>query len=184
MDNRDERKMRDIAARIEKLKGKQDKVADKAKEPDSDFGSLMRDFSSEDFETDPGYQFRLGEGAKAIENSAAARGMQLSGAALKGLDRYTQDFASNEYGRAWDRDSLEKQRKYNFLSGQSAAGQNTGAALGSMGSNSANAISDLFTQGGNARAGGIIGSSNALSGAFGDIGSYLRMKDMLQSYRG
>src|SRR6266576_2845953 len=39
----------------------------------SDFGSLNRDFSSSDFTTDPGYDFRLSEGAKALERSAASK---------------------------------------------------------------------------------------------------------------
>lgn len=45
-----------------------------------------------------GYQFRLGEGLGAITGSAAARGLLNSGGTLKGLTRYGQDFASNEFG--------------------------------------------------------------------------------------
>lgn len=50
------------------------------------------------FYASPGYQFRLGEGQKALERSAAARGMLNSGATLKGITRYGQDYASNEFG--------------------------------------------------------------------------------------
>lgn len=52
---------------------------------------------------DPGYQFRFGEGQKAMERSAAARGGLQSGSALKAAQRYGQDFASNEYGNAFNR---------------------------------------------------------------------------------
>ena len=55
------------------------------------------------FKQDPGYQFRLGEGLKGVENSAAARGSQLSGGTLKALQRYGQNFASNEYNNAYGR---------------------------------------------------------------------------------
>lgn len=55
------------------------------------------------FQQDPGYQFRLGEGNKAINSALAARGMANSGAALKQLTRYGQDFASNEYQNAYNR---------------------------------------------------------------------------------
>jgi len=47
----------------------------------------------------PGYQFRLGEGVKAVERSAAARGSLQSGAAMKAVQRYGEGLASEEYGR-------------------------------------------------------------------------------------
>lgn len=54
---------------------------------------------------DPGYQFRLEEGAKALERSAAARGVLRTGGTLKDLLSYGQDLASQEYenvyGRRW-----------------------------------------------------------------------------------
>jgi hypothetical protein len=40
-----------------------------------DYGRFGRDFSMADYEADPGYAFRLAEGNKALERSAAARGM-------------------------------------------------------------------------------------------------------------
>ncbi|MCK4826846.1 hypothetical protein KA005_64520, partial [bacterium] len=50
-----------------------------------------------EFEESPGYQFRLGEGQKAIERGAAARGGALSGAAVKAGMRYGQQFATQDY---------------------------------------------------------------------------------------
>ena len=52
---------------------------------------------------DPGYQFRLSEGLKGIERSAAAKGTLLTGGTLKALAGYHQGLASQEYGNAWDR---------------------------------------------------------------------------------
>jgi hypothetical protein len=49
------------------------------------------------FKTSPGYQFRVSEGQKALERSAAARGNVLSGAQLKALTRFGQQTASQEY---------------------------------------------------------------------------------------
>jgi hypothetical protein len=65
--------------------------------------SMLRNFGAADFEKEPGYEFRLQEGNRNIENTAAARGGLLSGAALKAMQRFGQDFASNEFGRASDR---------------------------------------------------------------------------------
>ena len=44
-----------------------------------DYGRYGRDFAMSDYEADPGYAFRLAEGNKALERSAAARGMVMSG---------------------------------------------------------------------------------------------------------
>ena len=52
---------------------------------------------------DPGVQFRLDEGRKALEASAAARGGLLSGPALAALQRQGQELSSQEYGQAWNR---------------------------------------------------------------------------------
>ncbi len=56
-----------------------------------------------DFMNDPGYQFRLAEGQKALERSAAAKGTATGGAALKAASRYGQDYASNEYSNVYNR---------------------------------------------------------------------------------
>jgi hypothetical protein len=54
-------------------------------------------------QADPGYQFRLSEGLKALDRQAAARGGLISGSALKAAQRYGQDMASQEYGQAYNR---------------------------------------------------------------------------------
>lgn len=68
-------------------------------------------FDPSQVQIDPGYQFRLSEGLKALERSAAARGGLLSGATGKALTRYGQEMGSQEfqnaYGRAMDRSLTE-----------------------------------------------------------------------------
>lgn len=49
------------------------------------------------FQTDPGYEFNLSEGLKAIDRGAAARGGLQSGAALKAEQRYGAGLASQQY---------------------------------------------------------------------------------------
>lgn len=78
------------------------------------------------FEGDPGYQFRMAEGTKALNASAAARGMSQGGAQAKALTRYGQDYGSNEYNNAYN-------RQFNRLStlagfGRSANDANTSSA--------------------------------------------------------
>lgn len=95
----------------------------KANNPDKmGDGRLLRDFTNEDFVKDPGYDFRLQQGEQGIDRALAARGGRESGAALKAIARYNQDFGSNEFQNAFNRDTVNKNTIYSFLSGQSAQG--------------------------------------------------------------
>jgi hypothetical protein len=52
---------------------------------------------------DPSYQFRLSEGQRVLDASAAARGTLRTGGHLKDTVGYGQQFASQEYGNIYDR---------------------------------------------------------------------------------
>jgi hypothetical protein len=113
----------------------------------------------------PGYQFRLAEGAKALQRSAAARGTLLTGGTLKGLERYAQDYASGEYAnRAQQLFSLAG------LGQRSAAGQadaNNAYATGA---------GNLITQAGNAQSAGTIAGGNAYANAInGGVNNALQL---------
>lgn len=89
-------------------------------------------------QTDPSYQFRLDEGMKGVESSAAAKGMQLSGSNLKDLTNYSQDYASTEYGNAYNRWQNDLKNQFglaqmgqNAASGVAGQGANLGAQAGS-----------------------------------------------------
>ena len=56
-----------------------------------------------DFEADPGYQFRLDQGMKALEGSAAARGGLISSNTGDSIQDFAQGLASQEYGDAYNR---------------------------------------------------------------------------------
>lgn len=109
-----------------------------------------------DFTTDPSYQFRLAEGQKAVDNSAAARGSTLSGAALKALQKYGQGQASTEF-----------QNSYNRLAAVSGQGQNAAAQQGSATMNFGNSAAQNITGAGDATASGTVGQSNAWTSALG-----------------
>ena len=63
-----------------------------------------------DFEADPGYKFRLEQGMKAIEGSAAARGGLFSGGTGQALQEFGQGLAAQEYGDAYRR--FQDQRNF------------------------------------------------------------------------
>jgi hypothetical protein len=123
---------------------------------------------------DPAYAFRMSEGLKALDRSAAARGGLLSGGTLKGIEQYGQGLASEEYQNAFNRYQATRTNTlapYQSLQGvgqAAAAGQ--AANLGSLGSNLQAASSNAA----NASAAGTIGSANAWSsGLTGGVSSYM-----------
>ena len=87
-------------------------------------GYLARNFTNADFVKDPGYEFRMAEGERGQNNSLAAQGGLLSGAAMKALERYRQGFASQEYDKAYARFTNDQQSQYSRLAGIQTAGQN------------------------------------------------------------
>ena len=93
-----------------------------------DPASAMRNFGASDFQADPGYAFRLSEGMKALDRTAASRGGLLSGSTLKGAQRFGSDLASQEYGNAYNRfqanratQSQEYQNAFNRYQAERAA---------------------------------------------------------------
>jgi hypothetical protein len=65
-------------------------------------------------QNDPGYQFRLDQGMKMLDNSAAAKGGLLSGNTLQGRQNYAQNYASNEYGNVYNRAMQEYTNRFNI----------------------------------------------------------------------
>jgi len=128
------------------------------------YGKYGKDFSMADYQADPGYAFRLSEGQKALERSAAARGGLISGGALKAATRYGQDMGSQEYQNAFNRYQTSRTNQLQPLgnlmaSGQSAA-SNQGSAAGQYGANAGQA----YMAAGNAVGAGQLGAANTLAG--------------------
>lgn len=165
-----------------------------------DFGLYNRDFTMKNFQADPGYAFRMSEGMKALERSAAARGGLLSGATLKGIERFGQGLASEEYANAFNRYQAERAARINPLQAMLGQGQTATGAMSNMTSAQAQALgqtlgglsSAMGTAGaqrastygqlggalgqaygnmGQAQASGYAGLANAAMGAFGGLGN-------------
>lgn len=132
---------------------------------DPRFGSLLDRFTGDDLEQEPGYQFGLNEGEKAIDRMARARGGLDSGATLKALLRFNNDYAGTKFNEGFNRDSTEKTRIFNMLSGVSGTGQTATGQVASAGTNASNNIANLIGQQGDARAAGVVGSNRAWTDA-------------------
>lgn len=121
-------------------------------------GSLTKNDFMNNWQTDPGYQFRMDEGNKAINAAAGARGMYNSGATMKALAKYGQDYASGEYNNVY-------QRQYNRLSSLAGIGQNATGQNQASGQNYANQSSQAYQYLGNAQAANSVAQGNAFNGA-------------------
>ncbi len=136
-------------------------------------------FGMDQFQADPGYAFRMGEGMKALERSAAARGGLLSGSMLKGAQRFGQDLASQEYTNAFNRYQAERQARLQPLQSLAGVGQTTAQQLGQAGMQAAQNIGETQMAGAAARASGYVGGANALTGALSGAGNAYMQGQML-----
>lgn len=97
----------------------------------SNLGQYQKELNAGfDYTADPGYQFRLDEGNRAIEYGAASRGRSLSSATLRNLVKYNSGMASQEYGASYSR----WQDRLNRLGQLGTLGYNATNNLSNMGS--------------------------------------------------
>lgn len=127
-----------------------------------DYGRYAKDFTLADYQADPGYGFRLDEGMKALERSAAARGGLLSGATLRGTQRFGQDLASQEYQNAFNRYYSQRASQLNPLQSLMGSGQT-----------SANTITGAMGQAGQGIAGAQMGAGAAQASGYTGMASAL-----------
>jgi hypothetical protein len=156
------------------------------------------------FMNDPGYQFRIDQGNRAVQNSAFGRGAGLTGGALRALTDYSQGAASQEYGNVFNR-ALQGQtfnRDTSFGNADRALnsymasrdtfwgdndrlfgrnfslaglGQNAAAGVGNSIGQYGQSMNALITGQGNANASASIGRGNAIAGGInGGLDAYAR----------
>jgi len=129
------------------------------------YGKYARDFSTQDFQADPGYAFRMSEGLKSLDRQAAMRGGLISGGALKAAQRYGQDMASDEYTNAFNRYQVNRANQLTPLQSMMGAGQTSVNALGNAaqayGSGAGSAAQNYASGGGSALMSGGANIGNA-----------------------
>lgn len=154
-------------------------------------GRFMQTFSPANFQQDPSYQWRLQQGEKALQASAAAKGLLGTGQGLRDITDYGQNAASQEYQAAYNRFQDTNNTLFNRLMGLAGNSQNAAAGLGAQGtqvsSNLANtamsgvaAQNNYLTSAAAAQAAGQIGQANALSNTVGSLGNYYMQYQMMK----
>jgi hypothetical protein len=132
--------------------------------------------TEQQLEQTPGYQFTLQQGLKGVDNAASAKGLNLSGAQMKGIGQYTTGLADQTYQQQYQ-NALQNfmtnygvnSDLYNRYAGLVGLGQNAAAGIGNAGLQTASQAGNFLTSGANASAAGTIGAANAINGGIGSI---------------
>ncbi len=110
----------------------------------------------------PGYQFNLTQGLKSVQNSAAARGLGVSGAALKGAASYATGLADSTYQNQFSNANTNRTFALNALTGQQSLGENAAVGVGNTGVGVGQAIGQNQIGAGNAAAAGYLNTGSAI----------------------
>ena len=140
-------------------------------------------FDMATFAADPGLAYRRKMGLNALQNSAAARGGLISGKTYKDLERFGQEFGTQEYMNAFNRYQTERTARLNPLQSLAGYGQTAANTLGDAGRSYASGAGNAYMAGGRARASGYIGGANAVTGAVGSGLGYYQQNQLLNAMR-
>ena len=148
--------------------------------------NLPGTMSESQLEQTPGYQWQLGQGLKSTQSSAAARGLGVSGASLKGAATYATGLADANYQNQFNNQQTNFQdylnlntaqqgqltNQYNRLSGVATLGEQAGAATAQAGSQAASTSATALTNAGNALSQGYKGLGTGIENALNDYLGY------------
>lgn len=124
------------------------------------------------------YRFTESQGLKAAQNSAAARGLGKSGAALKGATSFAEGLATGTYKDAFNMAVTNQTNTFNRLKSLIDTGNNAAAQTGSAGSTAATGAANAQIGAGNAQAAGYNAAGGAISNAANNIGGYAAYKGL------
>jgi hypothetical protein len=136
------------------------------------FGSLETPFNASNFKSlSPAYNFQAQQGAQGTLNmDASAQGAE-SGAALKDLQSYNQNFANTSFNNAFNQYQTQQNNVFGRLNSLATLGQGAASNQATGASSFANSIGNTQAGIGAAQAAGTVGAANALSGAAGGAGN-------------
>jgi hypothetical protein len=124
------------------------------------------------FQPSPGYQFAQNEAMRAVQNSAAARGMLNSGATMKALQDRAGQLANQEYGNWYNRVAGLANVGQTATNQSGAAAQQFGQGAAGVATGLGNSLAGLTAQGGLVQANGMTAGGNALMGGANSLMGY------------
>lgn len=129
-------------------------------------------------EKTPGYQFNRTQGLKAVQNSAAARGLGVSGASLKGAATFATGLADSTYQNQFANENTNRTNAYDRLKGLVTIGENAAAQTGAAGTSAATTAANAQIGAGNAQAAGANATGSAISGFSNNVGGYMAYRGL------
>lgn len=151
-----------------------------------------------ELEATPGYQFTRDQGLKSVQNAAAARGLGVSGASLKGAAEYATGLANKTY---LDQFNVRQKQfedfvnlnsgqqgqltnQYNRLAGIATIGANAATQQATAGTAAANTAGKYTTEAGNLQGSGVINAGNAATSSLNNYLAYDAYKNRTAALSG
>lgn len=161
--------------------------------PQGASGIFPQQMTQAELEATPGYQFTLGQGLKGVQSAAAARGLGVSGAALKGAGEYATQLANKTYQDQFAiaqkrfEDALKMNEGYqsvlnNYtarLHDAAALGSNAGAQTATANTNAINSAGGYLSSAGMREGSGIANTGNALNQGLQSYLGYSQLQDLM-----
>jgi hypothetical protein len=140
---------------------------------------FTKEFTSADLikNLDPSYQFMLQQGL-----GATGQAMNVGGGGSNvdlARQRFAQEYAKSGAQQAFTNYQNQQSNIYNRLASLAGIGQTAQSQTNTLGTNTANAVSQLGIGGASALGAGQVGAANAMAGAYGNIGNALTLSSLL-----
>jgi hypothetical protein len=129
------------------------------------------EMTQENLEKTPGYQFTKTQGLKATQNSVAARGLGVSGAALKGAAAFTTGLANQTYKDQFALENINRTNAFERLMALVTTGGNAAAQTSKIGADIAAKQAGVNTTVGGQVGANMVGAGNAQAGAWTATGN-------------
>jgi hypothetical protein len=132
-----------------------------------------QDFLDSDY-----YKFLEKQGLKQVGNSAAARGLGSSGAALKGAAAFSKGLNSQEWMNNFQMQNTNQTNAFTRLKALVDAGAGAATGTGVLGEKAAYNAGTAMTGGANAQAAAANATGTAISNLAGNIGGYAQYQGL------
>lgn len=135
----------------------------------ADMPQLTSQFTMQDFQNSPGYQFQLNQGLLAGSRSAAAAGMLDSSGTQQNAAGYAEGLANTDYQQALTNFTNNQQQRYNMLAGLAGQGLQATGMSNQAAQTYGSQVGQNMTGLANAQAAGTVGTANAITGGINNL---------------
>jgi len=126
----------------------------------------------DDFQNSDYYKFVANQGQRGVTNSAAARGLGMSGAALKGAAAFSKGLASQEWQNNFQMQNTNQTNAFTRLKSLVDTGAGAATGTGVLGEKAAYNSGAALTGGANAEAAAYNSYGKSIADLSGKIGGY------------